>query len=495
MLIRVAISNGEEPAAVKDFWQHQVRIGRDNCNDIVLDDPRVSATHGELRLRREGLVYEDLRSTNGSKVRRSAKVLPIDARCFYTRLLRAGDELLLGDSAQTQVLQPNVLVGENIIGLERPEAEIAVAASVAGTETEVLATLPAGFDRAALLALHRHATQATQFRDVSSVLAHFASCILELFETANHVAIFLRSPEGDDFLPFFARDRRGTVDRERISRTLQNIVTEGGRAIIFHAGDAKINNADSLRLSDVRAGMCAPLWNGESIVGLAQVDRRGSLADVFSPADLEVFTVFAHQLALSVDNASLNERQKVAVRRLERANSRMEKLAFVDPLTGLSNRRLLMDRLNQAVAVTKRTRRAFALLYIDLDLFKEVNDTLGHDFGDELLKEVANRIRSVVRDQDTVARVGGDEFVILLAEVSGADGAVTVAHKIQESLNETFQFRHREVSISASVGISIAPDHALDAPTLLKCADRAMYRSKSGGRKAVNVFSGETLVM
>ncbi|MEM7250292.1 MAG: diguanylate cyclase [Pseudomonadota bacterium] len=495
MLIRIGIANNGESVATRDFWQSQVRIGRDRSNDLVLNDPRVSAVHGELRLRGDGLVYEDLRSTNGSRLRRRSRLIAIDASCYFKRLLREGDELLLGDGVGRQVLQPNVVIGDNIVALAKPEADIAVAVSVSGTSPSMLTDLPENFDRAALLALHRHATQATRYRDVASVLRHFSSCVLDLFTKANHVAVFLRSPGSDDFLPFHSTSRRGEVERERMSRTLQESVLKDGRAIIFHAGDANVDGAESLRLSDVRAGMCAPLWNGESIVGIAQLDRRGSLADVFSPTDLEVFVLFAHQLALSVDNATLNERQRIAVRRLERANSRMERLAFVDPLTGLANRRLLMDRLDQSVAITRRTRRPFAVIYLDLDLFKEINDTLGHDYGDELLKEVANRLRASVRNQDTVARVGGDEFVVLLAEVTGADGALTVADKIQESLNEPFFFNRRELQISASIGISMAPDHALDAATLLKCADRAMYRSKESGRRAVNVFAGETLIL
>ena len=164
-------------------------------------------------------------------------------------------------------------------------------------------------------------------------------------------------------------------------------------------------------------------------------------------------------------------------------------LAHHDALTDLPNRVLLTDRMRQALAQARRDRGKLAVLFVDLDRLKPVNDTLGHDIGDILLQEVARRLREVVvREADTVSRLGGDEFVILLQRVSKDQDAGTVAGKILEALNAPFTIMHREISISASIGIAIFPHHGEDAAQLLKNADTAMYAAKHDGRNGFRFF-------
>lgn len=167
----------------------------------------------------------------------------------------------------------------------------------------------------------------------------------------------------------------------------------------------------------------------------------------------------------------------------------MEKLAFYDTLTDLANRRLFNDRLEQAVKHAVRTSEPAALMYLDLDNFKRVNDTLGHEAGDELLRAVAERVRTCVRDEDTVGRPGGDEFTILLNHVHDARAAGKVARKIIDSLDEPIRIGSHELRVTTSIGVTLAPEDGTDTQTLMKNADLAMYRAKERGRDTYQFFS------
>jgi diguanylate cyclase (GGDEF)-like protein len=157
-------------------------------------------------------------------------------------------------------------------------------------------------------------------------------------------------------------------------------------------------------------------------------------------------------------------------------------LADHDTLTQLPHSRLLRDRLRQAVALSRRHKRMAALLFVDLDLFKHVNDTLGHGAGDAVLIQVARRLEQCVRESDTVARIGGDEFAIVASDVAGVDDAARLAQKTLVKLREPMRARGHAVRISASIGISVFPQDGNDPDTLLRKSDLAMYRAKRGGR-------------
>lgn len=156
--------------------------------------------------------------------------------------------------------------------------------------------------------------------------------------------------------------------------------------------------------------------------------------------------------------------------------------AHHDTLTGLPNRALFNDRLEQAIETAKRNKTKIAVLFIDLDHFKEINDSLGHDIGDEILKTVSIRLKEIVRDEDTVARLGGDEFTVVLKELSQMHDAPLIAKKILNSLSEAFTIHTHTLYVSCSIGISIYPDDGISAKNLLKFADSAMYKAKEEGR-------------
>jgi diguanylate cyclase (GGDEF)-like protein/PAS domain S-box-containing protein len=174
---------------------------------------------------------------------------------------------------------------------------------------------------------------------------------------------------------------------------------------------------------------------------------------------------------------------------LKIANQKMETLALYDSLTGLANRRLFIDRLDHAIKSNHRNRNRCALFFLDLDKFKRINDTLGHQAGDELLLIIAERLRSCVRKQDTVARLGGDEFTILLEDISDIDKVANIAKIILHSLKQPIKLGQQEVIVSTSIGITLSPDDSLCSETLMRNADLALYLAKEKGRDGYCFFT------
>ena len=167
----------------------------------------------------------------------------------------------------------------------------------------------------------------------------------------------------------------------------------------------------------------------------------------------------------------------------------LEYLAFHDPLTGLASRRLLQEKINEHLQRVKHTDEILGLLYLDLDEFKRINDTMGHDMGDQLLQEIAQRIQACVRKTDVVSRFGGDEFAILLMGLHSKKDAVMVAKKVIDALSVAIKLRHREVVVTASIGITVGPDDGLLAEELLLNADLALYASKNNGKNQSMFFN------
>jgi diguanylate cyclase (GGDEF)-like protein len=178
-----------------------------------------------------------------------------------------------------------------------------------------------------------------------------------------------------------------------------------------------------------------------------------------------------------------------AAQQLEHDARRLEFLAHHDALTGLPNRAMFDDRARQVLAHAKRHGKPAAVLFIDLDGFKEINDTHGHEVGDQLLAAIAGRLRGCVRGEDFIARIGGDEFCVLLQEISEPREAAAVAQKLLYELGKSYQIGELQLSAGASIGIACVPQDASDVPTLLRQADAAMYRAKDTGRNSYQYYS------
>ena len=195
------------------------------------------------------------------------------------------------------------------------------------------------------------------------------------------------------------------------------------------------------------------------------------------------------QLASSFDSMTVSLEHRLL--ELNQAEAEKHRLAFYDPLTGLGNRRLLQDRLALALGRSRRRGTSFALLYIDLDNFKQINDSFGHLGGDLLLKEMADRFLSLLRSDDVICRLGGDEFAVILHDVNPDVDVTAVLGKLLQTVSSPWLFEEKELMVSASIGAALYPRDALDADTLAKYSDMALYQAKKKGRNTFRLFSEE----
>ncbi len=231
-------------------------------------------------------------------------------------------------------------------------------------------------------------------------------------------------------------------------------------------------------------------------------DEIGVLAGAFNAMSKELD---ASRAELVIYQRDLEDRVVVRTSELHSANvllqseikerkasaERIQYLAYYDSLTGLPNRRMFGELLTRSISQARRNENPLAVLFIDLDRFKTINDTLGHEAGDSLLKEVANRLKSSLREHDIVARLGGDEFVVLLPEITEETHASAVAHKILTTIGRPLVLLGQEFRITASVGITTYPKDGADEPTLMKNADVAMYQAKAEGKNNFQFYSEE----
>lgn len=219
-----------------------------------------------------------------------------------------------------------------------------------------------------------------------------------------------------------------------------------------------------------------PLRGQDGLLGAMVMGCRAPAAPKchYDESVLERVAAVGGQVAAAIERKQLQER--------------LQHSALYDPLTDLPNRRLFNDRLQTAVAFARRDNSGLSMLYLDIDLFKEVNDIHGHGIGDLLLQEVAARLRQCVRASDTVGRVGGDEFLLLLNGIGTEIDALAVAENIRAALCQSFQFGGNRLEISPSIGIAIYPAHAYDYRQLIRYADEAMYCAKRDGGNRIGVW-------
>ncbi|MBF0140390.1 MAG: diguanylate cyclase [Magnetococcales bacterium] len=229
--------------------------------------------------------------------------------------------------------------------------------------------------------------------------------------------------------------------------------------------------------------------HGHYCVPIIFQKRLQGILNCYIPADLP-YSPEEEAFLMTIANtlAGIIERRKLE-KKLEEVHQQLAFAALHDDLTGLPNRVLFKERLVQGISLAVREKTVIGLLFFDLDWFKQVNDTLGHDVGDKLLLSVGNRVTSLLRKSDTLARLGGDEFAIILGKISGEEDAVIVAQKLIDMLSEPFQLGPHECRIGSSVGIALFPFHATDPETLIMYADSAMYVVKQKGRNSYSVFS------
>ncbi|HEV7862361.1 MAG TPA: EAL domain-containing protein, partial [Acidimicrobiia bacterium] len=267
---------------------------------------------------------------------------------------------------------------------------------------------------------------------------------------------------------------RGTVQEITATKEFEEQLKSGARqqAALAQLGQRALRGSDVATLFRDATAVVAEVLGVERSAVL--LDDRGAAVGEFDPKQVDFLTSVENILTAAVQRHDTEEA--------------LAYQALHDPLTGLANRALLLDRLSQAVARAGRQPAALAVLFLDLDRFKVVNDGLGHRAGDELLQAVANRLLAVVRPEDTVARLGGDEFVVLCEQLAGEAQASQLAERIAEALRRPVTVSQRDVTITASIGIVVADAGAVAPEALLRDADTAMYQAKERGRDRFELF-------
>ena len=210
----------------------------------------------------------------------------------------------------------------------------------------------------------------------------------------------------------------------------------------------------------------------------------------FSSFQLETLKSVQEVSKALVDaNRQLEQKVRQRTQELSNANQHLQFLATHDNLTGLPNRFLFFDRLDQAIRKSRRQKHKFALLFIDLDDFKKINDSFGHVTGDETLQKVADLLGNAVRDSDTVARLAGDEFTVILDNIQSIDNVEAIVQKITRAVAQPIETQQAKIFVTVSIGISLYPEHGEDAETLLRKADAAMYLLKDGDKNGYLLHS------
>ncbi|HRD64538.1 MAG TPA: EAL domain-containing protein [Candidatus Competibacter sp.] len=232
----------------------------------------------------------------------------------------------------------------------------------------------------------------------------------------------------------------------------------------------------------IRAAAAFPLRRSGQVVGC--LSAYAAERDFFEEDITGLLTNLAGELSFALDMFEREAQRKIAAQRIRH-------LATHDPLTGLPNRTLLIDRLTQAIHGARRKRHCVGVLFLDLDHFKTINDSLGHDVGDQLLRGVTERLRSAIRQEDTLARQGGDEFILVLPNIAEPAAAGRVAEHLLKALRAPFALSEHLLHVNASIGISVYPVDSTDPTTLIRFADSAMYHAKEAGRADYVFFTSE----
>lgn len=247
------------------------------------------------------------------------------------------------------------------------------------------------------------------------------------------------------------------------------------------------------RKVQARSLIVAPLFHKGTAIGVLKVISKKPNA--FKAKDIDTLKIMAGLIAFALAYQIFHEtttlllhQRTEAVKNLKNAQRRLQRAAHYDNITGLPNRRLFNDRLNLVLCRTQRVPQVNALMYLDIDYFKIINDNYGHAIGDIVLKNFAKRLKKSIRAIDTAARLGGDEFIVILDGIKNAEGAMRVSKRIIKEIGQPIVIKNVVINITTSIGITFFRDNSNDIDELIKQADEALYMAKKSGRNTIKVF-------
>ncbi len=257
---------------------------------------------------------------------------------------------------------------------------------------------------------------------------------------------------------------------------------------VMNTGELVLSQSPRSRKTEpLEATLAVPLRVGDRTIGVLRATASAATKP-FSDDDRYLLSMLADYGAIAIENSRLYQAAQHELAERKRAEAIIRQMAYHDSLTGLPNRVLFNDRLGVALARARRSKQKVAIMLLDLDNFKEVNDTLGHAVGDQLLQAVGERLTSLLRESDTVSRMGGDEFLLLLPDMEKSEYAGRAAERILEVLRKPFTLGEHTLPVTASLGVAMYPDDAEDGDSLVKNADAAMYIAKDKGRDKFQTY-------
>lgn len=317
------------------------------------------------------------------------------------------------------------------------------------------------------------ATNITQ--DLPALFKRIHQIIGGLMPANNFFVALYDAPSETLNFPYFVDERHPAPLSSKLdSSTRSAEVIRSGEPLLFSAGET--TSSSKFTKTDVGHGSLSwlgvPLKSEQEVIGVLVVQSYAGNSH-YEEADRDLLLFVSTQVAAAITHKTMQ--------------TRLEYMAQYDPLTSLPNRELFVDRLRVALARANRDQTLLILLFIDLDEFKSVNDTLGHAAGDILLQQVAERLKQGVRASDTVARFGGDEFVVLLEGTIKRDYVSHCAEKIRKIFNAPFEIEQQPIQISPSIGVAVYPTHGESVDELMKSADQAMYSAKKQGGDRIQI--------
>jgi len=294
-------------------------------------------------------------------------------------------------------------------------------------------------------------------------------------------------------------EAQGQVENDQVE-VLQSIAIEDSELISANLVHYVARTSETIVLSDAckegrftqdrhiikhqcKSILVMPLLNQNKLIGILYLENRLTEA-AFTAQRLEVLTLLSSQITISIENSLLYNN-------LEKQKDILDYKAHYDELTGLPNRELFLDRLSQSIKIAQRTKKIIAVLFIDLDRFKEINDSFDHQFGDLVLKKISQRLQKCMRKTDTLSRLGGDEFTVIIDALHDNNEVVDIIQHMIEKMNKPIHIDNHQLYSTFSIGISLYPDDGKKADVLLKNADAAMYKAKDNGRNTYCFYTQE----
>jgi diguanylate cyclase (GGDEF)-like protein len=498
-MIKVFIAKGPEQGRSFELTNNTAHIGRGLENEVRVNEHSVSRKHARIHWENDQYYIEDLQSRNGTWIRGT--------------LIESGVRVQVQEGVPIAIGNVLVTLGKQCSPKQLPNLySIRIQPQGEGDGKQASIANRRARQKKELSLIYDICVGLLGSLDLSELCEKVLEVVFDCLERIDSGYVFLLDPDSGKLKKIASRFREGgRAKAPGYSRSLVRRVVKEGKAVMMPNTEKenKADLSDSMEKIGVKSVICLPLVSKLATKGAIYL-QSVNVVHGFRKDDFLFLTALSSPMALAMENALLYSRSKQAEEKLlqardglevevlnrtadlVKANNELEKLSITDGLTGLYNYRYLTQSLDSELKRSIRYNRNLALLLIDIDYFKNLNDTYGHLCGDYVIKTVAKLLKSNVRGTDVVARYGGDELAVLLIETD-IKSALEVAEKLKQEIStHPFQWQVQQLSVNVSIGLATAPGPGVqDSSDLVDAADQALYQAKKAGRNAVIVFSRE----